>query len=193
MFDSLPFLALALSCASAQAMKLDFLRFPRHAFGDSAENDHQLHKRAPTYITNFTLPDTNYTFIGCWTDSVANRVLTYDLTASVPGGAANMSIMNCARAANISGYEIFGVEYAQECWVGHQLASSSKLRSNSSCNMPCRGNDTEWCGAGDFLSTYQLTSNITDIVYFTEARPSPTTAAPTTYVFIYMHLKWLTK
>jgi hypothetical protein len=180
MIGLLPALALALSGVTVQAMKIDFLHSPRRALRESADMEHHIHKRAPTYITNYTLPDTNYTYIGCYTDTVANRVLTYDLTASIPGGPANMSIANCARAANSSGYEVFGVEYAQECWAGKRLASSSNLRSNSSCNMPCRGNDTEWCGAGDFLSTYQLTSNITEIVYFTESKPSPTTVAPTT-------------
>jgi len=59
--------ALALLCAQVQAMKLDFSRFSGRAFRDSApvDNDnnfgHVLSKRAPTYITNYTLPDTNYT------------------------------------------------------------------------------------------------------------------------------------
>jgi len=61
MFGLLPAVALALLAADAQAMKLDFLRFPRRAL-DSAE-EHALFKRAPTYITNFTLPDTNYTYV----------------------------------------------------------------------------------------------------------------------------------
>lgn len=175
-----PILALALSCAIVQAMKLDFLQFPRRALDDPADMAHQLHKRAPTYITNFTFPDTNYTYIGCYTDRVANRVLTHDLTASIPGGGANMTVLNCARAANASGYPLFGVEYATECWAGYRLDPSSELSSNSSCNMACKNNDTEWCGAGDFLQTYQLTSNITEIVYFTETKPTSTVVPPTT-------------
>ena len=61
MFGLLPAVALALLAVDAQAMKLDFLRFPRRAL-DSTE-EHALSKRAPTYITNFTLPDTNYTYV----------------------------------------------------------------------------------------------------------------------------------
>ena len=61
MFGLLPAVALALLAVDAQAMKLDFLRFPRRAL-DSAE-EHALFKRAPTYIANFTLPDTNYTYV----------------------------------------------------------------------------------------------------------------------------------
>ena len=71
--------------------------------------------------------------------------------------------------------------YGGECWAGEALAPSSMLRSNTSCSMPCKGNDTEFCGAGDFLQTYQLTSNITKIIYYEEAKPTTTTAA-TPYV-----------
>jgi hypothetical protein len=67
MFGLLPAVALALLAVDAQAMKLDFLRFPRRAL-DSAE-EHALYKRAPTYITNFTLPDTNYTYVSYITDT----------------------------------------------------------------------------------------------------------------------------
>jgi hypothetical protein len=52
---------LALLSAEAQAMKLDF-KFPRFGQRDQPV-EHALHKRAPTYITNFTLPDTNYTYV----------------------------------------------------------------------------------------------------------------------------------
>jgi hypothetical protein len=179
----LPATALALSLVGVQAMKIDFLHFPRRvaiAQSDAVHDEHHIHKRAPTYITNTTLPDTNYTYIGCYTDSTANRVLTHDISASIPGGNANMTILNCARAANASGYIYFGVEYSQECWADFTLATSSSLKSNASCSMTCKGNNTEWCGAGDFLQTYQLTSNITEIVYYTDPNPTATITPTTT-------------
>lgn len=165
MLVSLPLAAATLWATTAMAMKLQF---------------HDLAKRAPTFITNSTGSESNYTYIGCYSDAVAKRVLSHDLTANAPGGYANMTIVNCANAANASGYVFFGTEYGGECWAANTIDSSSRLRSNSSCNMACRGNDTEWCGAGDYLQMYQLTSNITTIVYFTEsAAPAPTTPATT--------------
>jgi hypothetical protein len=65
MFGLLSAVALALLAVDVQAMKLDFLRFPRRAL-ESAE-EHALSKRAPTYITNFTLPETNYTYVDSFT------------------------------------------------------------------------------------------------------------------------------
>lgn len=166
MLALLPVAAAAVLATAASAMKLEF---------------HNLAKRAPTYITNSTGSESNYTYIGCYSDAVAKRVLAYDITASAPGGYANMTILNCANAANASGYVFFGAEYGGECWASNVIDSSSQIRSNTSCNMACRGNDTEWCGAGDHLQMYQLTSNITKIVYFTESSaPSPTTPAPAT-------------
>jgi hypothetical protein len=94
-----------------------------------------------------------------------------------------MTVANCARAANASGYEMFGIEYSQECHVGHTIGATALLRSNTSCSMPCRGNNSEYCGNGDFLQTYQLTSNITKIIYFEE--PKPTTTTPVAAYVIY--------
>jgi hypothetical protein len=50
-------------------------------------------------------------YIGCYTDTTAKRVFAHDLTDSIPGGAANMTVANCARAANVTGYVLFGIEY----------------------------------------------------------------------------------
>jgi hypothetical protein len=51
MIGLLPALALALSGVTVQAMKIDFLHFPRRALRESADMEHHIHKRAPTYIT----------------------------------------------------------------------------------------------------------------------------------------------
>jgi hypothetical protein len=50
-------------------------------------------------------------YIGCYTDTTAKRAFAHELTDSVPGGAANMTVANCARAANVTGYVLFGIEY----------------------------------------------------------------------------------
>jgi hypothetical protein len=50
-------------------------------------------------------------YIGCYTDTTAKRAFAHELTDSIPGGAANMTVANCARAANVTGYVLFGIEY----------------------------------------------------------------------------------
>lgn len=61
-----------------------------------------------------TSPTANgWTFLGCYTDSVSARTLLTQ--ASVPGGAAAMTVEACQTACSGLGFVLAGVEYAQEC------------------------------------------------------------------------------
>ncbi|KAI5275150.1 hypothetical protein E4T47_01817 [Aureobasidium subglaciale] len=52
-------------------------------------------------------------------------------------------------------YAWFGVENALECYCGpYPRAGSSLLSDNSTCNMPCPGDKTALCGAGNRLNMY---------------------------------------
>lgn len=43
----------------------------------------------------------------------------------------------------------------RECYCGNTLDATSTIRALSDCNMPCGGNNTETCGAGNRISLYQ--------------------------------------
>ncbi len=50
-----------------------------------------------------------------------------------------------------------GMEYGRECWCGNEAAVKSLGRTfypESDCNMPCPGNASTICGAGNRLSYY---------------------------------------
>jgi hypothetical protein len=48
------------------------------------------------------------------------------------------------------GYKYSGTEYANECWCGNSAPSSPAPESQ--CNMACKGDSTQKCGAGNRLS-----------------------------------------
>ena len=48
------------------------------------------------------------------------------------------------------GYKYSGTEYANECWCGNAAPTSSAPESQ--CNMACKGDSTQKCGAGSRLS-----------------------------------------
>lgn len=43
----------------------------------------------------------------------------------------------------------------RECYCGNARDATSTIQSISDCNMPCSGNKTEICGAGNRLSLYK--------------------------------------
>ncbi|UJO20415.1 WSC domain-containing protein [Fulvia fulva] len=93
----------------------------------------------------------NWTSYGCYTDgnprSLANGVAT-------PGGPSNMTVALCTATCGKAGYTLAGLEYAQECHCDNYLAASASQAVLADCNMPCNGNSSEFCGAGNRLNMY---------------------------------------
>lgn len=54
-----------------------------------------------------------WTALGCYTDNVSGRTLTYG--AAVAGGASAMTVELCQSTCQGLGYILAGVEYADEC------------------------------------------------------------------------------
>lgn len=103
---------------------------------------------------------------GCFTDPTGTRAIA-------PGELKDdeMTIEKCATFCNP--YKFFGLEYGRECcksythWVfqrrhtngctdcGNVQRASSVSASASECNMPCKGDKSQICGAGKRLSLYK--------------------------------------
>lgn len=110
--------------------------------------------------------------IGCFSDSVQARTLTY--AQGVPNGPGGMTVEQCTSACQLGGYSLAGVEYAQECYCGNALSSGgAKEPDMSGCNMPCAGNVSEYCGGSNRINIYDFNN-----AYPTSA--IPTIGAPTT-------------
>ncbi|EHK27347.1 uncharacterized protein TRIVIDRAFT_73257 [Trichoderma virens Gv29-8] len=94
-----------------------------------------------------------YTLVGCWTEGQGDRALGQAATQ-----AADMT--NEACAAFCSNYRYFGTEYGDECYCGSFLSTSSATAPLADCNMPCGGDQFEYCGASNRLELY-INPNIT--------------------------------
>jgi hypothetical protein len=88
-----------------------------------------------------------YNLVGCWKEGTSGRALVGPSTAS-----ADMTNEQCATFC--SRFKYFGTEYASECYCGDYLASSSEVAPLEDCNMPCAGDASEYCGAGNRLELY---------------------------------------
>jgi WSC domain len=53
-------------------------------------------------------------------------------------------------------YQMFGVEYAGECYCGNVLQAGSVGAPTTDCSMTCDGSPYEFCGAGNRLDVYQF-------------------------------------
>ena len=99
-----------------------------------------------------------FTRLGCYTDSVHARVLNGH--GGVHGDSTGQTLDKCAATCTSLGYSLFGVEYGGECWCDSVLASTSSKVADVECTFICPGNVNQYCGAGDRLELYKLTSLI---------------------------------
>ncbi|KAI0379894.1 heme peroxidase [Hypomontagnella monticulosa] len=107
-----------------------------------------------------------YVRVGCYTEIPGGRALT---------GAAYaddaMTLEMCA--SNCAGFTFWAAEYGRECYCGNTLDSLSTPAPESDCQtMVCAGDRYEYCGAGNRLELYQLSTA-------SSASPATVTASPT--------------
>jgi len=77
-------------------------------------------------------------------------------------------------ASNCAGFTWWGVEYGGECYCGNALNGGSQPASASDCTFTCPGSNSEYCGAGNRLQMYKLTSAV-----ITTGTTSSPTSTPT--------------
>ncbi|KAG0649039.1 WSC domain-containing [Hyphodiscus hymeniophilus] len=104
----------------------------------------------PTLAVKLTIGA--YSFQGCYTEGNGVRALAAGSYYNYTG----MTLEQCA--SDCTGYNYWGVEYGGECYCGNTLAASSTLATLSDCSFTCPGNVYEYCGAGNRLEMYMLSS-----------------------------------
>ncbi|KAF2254450.1 WSC-domain-containing protein [Trematosphaeria pertusa] len=97
-------------------------------------------------------PYTNWTYTGCYTDSVAARTLK-------GGGYGSGSLTNsqCVEYCATRGFYYAGSEYSTECYCGNSIQNGATQTTGSDCNMACGGNATEACGGPNRLTMFNTT------------------------------------
>jgi hypothetical protein len=89
-----------------------------------------------------------YSYLGCYAESVGK-------TFNTKTTESNMNTVdNCRKFCG--GSQLFGLQYGSECYCGSTIASTSTLVEDSQCGMTCKGNNSEYCGAGSRMQVYRL-------------------------------------
>ena len=91
-------------------------------------------------------------YAGCYIDQ-GPRALS---GASYTDGTS-MTTSSCGAFCQSKGFNIFGTEYAAECYCGDAITTSNS--SQSDCNMICKGSLAEYCGGPNRLSVWSITSS----------------------------------
>lgn len=94
----------------------------------------------------------SYQYVGCYTEGSGGRALSAASTAD----GSKMTVEFCATFCSGKGYAFFGVEYGQECYCNNDGPGKGSAQvSDTDCSMTCKGDASEWCGAGNRLNVYK--------------------------------------
>ncbi|KAJ2957735.1 hypothetical protein NQZ79_g6583 [Umbelopsis isabellina] len=93
-----------------------------------------------------------WTSLGCYVDALTPRTLPY----GAPTISTGMTVEGCESECASAGYTYAGVEYGNECWCGNTMPPTSA--PSTDCNMACKGNSAEMCGAGARFNVYKKSS-----------------------------------
>lgn len=107
----------------------------------------------------------NWSLMGCYSDSTAQRSLANGISLSAFGGSNNATIANCMQACQARGFAYCGEEYYSECYGSNSPPTTSKVAGDdplaAGCNYPCKGNSTESCGGSGKIMVYSTFANAT--------------------------------
>ncbi|RYP29171.1 hypothetical protein DL767_006864 [Monosporascus sp. MG133] len=96
----------------------------------------------------------NYSWSGCHSEPAGVRALAGKSYAD-----DDMTLDSCASFCD--GFALFGTEYGRECYCGDVLSEGSEERDAGECRTVCAGNNKQLCGAGDRLSLYEISDELT--------------------------------
>ncbi|KAI5363831.1 putative quinoprotein alcohol dehydrogenase-like superfamily [Septoria linicola] len=94
----------------------------------------------------------NYGFDGCYQEY--NNVKSFNVKRQVTNV---MTVEACSKFC--AGSQLFGLQYASECYCGASIAGSSKQIADTSCDYTCKGNNSQFCGGSQRMQVYRLGSS----------------------------------
>lgn len=112
-----------------------------------------------TQVEDATFTDVTHegwSYIGCANDSATARTLDGPTTMYSAGASDTMDVSQCLDFCK--GYTYAGLEYGEQCYCSNTLPQASAPVAGllGQCNMPCKGNATQFCGGNWALSTYKV-------------------------------------
>ncbi|KAJ4401869.1 hypothetical protein N0V91_007652 [Didymella pomorum] len=113
-------------------------------FADTSKWDGVL--QGPALLMTQTSGD--YKYAGCYAE-------TNGKTFNTKTRASNLNTIDSCRQF-CAGSQLFGLQYGAECYCGSTIAATSTLTDDSQCGMTCKGNNSQYCGAGSRMQLLDL-------------------------------------
>ncbi|KAJ7323283.1 copper radical oxidase [Mycena albidolilacea] len=104
-------------------------------------------------VTDIPAP---WTYVGCFVDNEHGRIV-----ADQEPDNTQLTIESCVSICSGQNFTVAAAEFGVSVVCGTELIAGATTAPEPDCNMGCGGNATEACGAGNRMSVYSTTKNIT--------------------------------
>lgn len=93
------------------------------------------------------------TYAGCFVDGTAARAMT----GASYSDSSRMSTQACGAFCQSKGFNVFGTEYASECYCSNSVPVTGAAQTD--CSMICNGDLTSYCGGSSRLSVWTVAAS----------------------------------
>ncbi|KAK3990553.1 WSC domain-containing protein [Cladorrhinum sp. PSN332] len=90
-----------------------------------------------------------FVYSGCHAEASGTQILPY----RSPAQSNDMTVEKCVAECKGNGYRYAGLVYYGVCYCGQTVNGAAT--DETSCNLPCNGDNTETCGGNGAFSIYQ--------------------------------------
>ncbi|KAK4167593.1 WSC domain-containing protein [Cladorrhinum sp. PSN259] len=90
-----------------------------------------------------------FVYSGCYAEASGTQILPY----RSPAQSSDMTVEKCVAECKGNGYRYAGLVYYGVCYCGQTVNGAAT--EETSCSLPCNGDNTETCGGNGAFSIYQ--------------------------------------
>lgn len=124
----------------------------------------------PGKTTSNLASGSSATYKGCYVDGTNGRALS----GSTFADDKNMTTQTCGAFCQSKGFNLFGTEYARECYCGYAITTSNATQSD--CSMACSGDMLAYCGGPNRLSVWSISAASAPLSSTSTSTPSATSS-----------------
>lgn len=92
-----------------------------------------------------------WSYGGCYVDMAYGRTLRFQQPDS-----QTLTPESCIATCSGLGYTVAALQYSAQCFCDNYLVFGATAAPEADCNMPCSGDATKKCGAGNRNSVYYI-------------------------------------
>ncbi|KAJ7364627.1 copper radical oxidase-like protein, partial [Mycena albidolilacea] len=110
----------------------------------------------PATVFPVTTLQKPWSYVGCFVDNAHGRIV-----ANAQPDNTKLTVESCVQTCSTQNFTVAAAEFSTQCFCGNQLIAGATAAPESDCNMVPELTSFKQCGAGNRMSVYSTSKNVT--------------------------------